>query len=444
MREPLQNLVLSNAVRPGVVGWLKTLAREVGPDGITVNTIAPGRIDTERLREVYGPGGAREEGDLEQIPARRFGTPEEIAAVVTFLASDRARIRDRCGDPGGRRAQPLPPLTMSPRWLALTGAALLVGVVLGAATLRSDDYLYIPNGAHPVASKVEVEGTTDPSDGGGIFYVDVTVKRASWLERLVPFIRPDGASLVPAHAVTAPGESFKDRIAEARTEMNRSERVAAAVALKAAGLAVQAKPRGVLIEAVATDVPAARTLESGDVIVEAAGRSILTTDALRSAVGSFDPGDEVSLRLRRDGELLERTVRTIADPADRDRAIIGIRVSQDARISLPIKVDIDLGDVGGPSAGLPFALEVYQELGNDVDRGYDIAATGEIELDGTVASVGGIKQKTFGVRSSGAEVFLVPAGENAATARRYAGSLRVIPVESFEQALHILETLPEK
>jgi 3-oxoacyl-[acyl-carrier protein] reductase len=90
VREPLQNLVLSNAVRPGVVGWLKTLAREVGPDGITVNTIAPGRIDTERLREVYGPGGAREEGDLEQIPARRFGTPEEIAAVVTFLASDRA------------------------------------------------------------------------------------------------------------------------------------------------------------------------------------------------------------------------------------------------------------------------------------------------------------------------------------------------------------------
>ena len=70
VREPLANLVLSNAVRPGVVGWLKTLARELGPDGITVNTIAPGRIDTERLREVYGPDGAPEEGDLEQIPAR--------------------------------------------------------------------------------------------------------------------------------------------------------------------------------------------------------------------------------------------------------------------------------------------------------------------------------------------------------------------------------------
>jgi PDZ domain-containing protein len=333
---------------------------------------------------------------------------------------------------------------MSPRWLALTGAGLLVGVLLGAATFRSADYLYVPNGAHPVAGKVTVAGKPDRSDDGGIYYVDVTVKRASWLERLVPFVRPDGASLVPAHAVTAPGETFKERIAAARTEMNRSERIAAAVALQTAGLRVLAKPRGVLIESVAIDVPAARSLESGDVIVEAAGHAVLTTDALRSAVGSFDPGDEVRLRLRRDGELLERTVRTVADPGDRGRAIIGIRVSQDARISLPVRVDIDLGDVGGPSAGLPFALEVYQELGNDVDHGYEVAATGEIELDGTIASVGGIKQKTFGVRSSGADVFLVPAGENAATARRYAGSLRVIPVESFQQALRVLKTLPQK
>ena len=89
VREPLANLALSNAVRPGVVGWLKTLAREVGPDGITVNTIAPGRIDTDRLRAVYGPDGPST-SDLEQLPARRLGTPREIAAVVAFLASDRA------------------------------------------------------------------------------------------------------------------------------------------------------------------------------------------------------------------------------------------------------------------------------------------------------------------------------------------------------------------
>jgi 3-oxoacyl-[acyl-carrier protein] reductase len=88
VREPIDNLALSNAVRPGVIGWAKTLAREVGPDGVTVNSIAPGRIETERLAEVY-PEGATE-ADLQPIPLRRFGRPEEVAEVVCFLASDRA------------------------------------------------------------------------------------------------------------------------------------------------------------------------------------------------------------------------------------------------------------------------------------------------------------------------------------------------------------------
>jgi len=88
VREPVDNLVLSNAVRPGVIGWAKTVARELGPRGITVNTIAPGRIDTERLVEVY-PTGPTEQ-DLAAIPLRRLGTPREIGDVICFLASDQA------------------------------------------------------------------------------------------------------------------------------------------------------------------------------------------------------------------------------------------------------------------------------------------------------------------------------------------------------------------
>ncbi len=88
VKEPIPNLALSNAVRPGLVGWLRTLAWEVGPDGITVNTIAPGRIDTERLRSLYPSGVA--EADVGGIALRRVGAPSEIADVVSFLASDRA------------------------------------------------------------------------------------------------------------------------------------------------------------------------------------------------------------------------------------------------------------------------------------------------------------------------------------------------------------------
>jgi 3-oxoacyl-[acyl-carrier protein] reductase len=88
VREPADNLALSNAVRPGVIGWAKTLSRELGPKGITVNSIAPGRIDTARVREVYPDGPT--EADLRAIPVGRLGTSREIGDVVAFLCSPRA------------------------------------------------------------------------------------------------------------------------------------------------------------------------------------------------------------------------------------------------------------------------------------------------------------------------------------------------------------------
>ena len=89
VREPIDGLALSNAVRPGVLGWLKTLARELAPEGITVNTIAPGQIDTERMRELHGEDGPSAK-TLRRIPLGRLGTADEIGAVAAFLASERA------------------------------------------------------------------------------------------------------------------------------------------------------------------------------------------------------------------------------------------------------------------------------------------------------------------------------------------------------------------
>ncbi len=88
VREPIDNLTLSNIVRPGVVAWAKTLARELGRDGITVNSIAPGRIETERLKELYK--SRSRDDDLAQIPLARFGEPAEVASLVCFLASAQA------------------------------------------------------------------------------------------------------------------------------------------------------------------------------------------------------------------------------------------------------------------------------------------------------------------------------------------------------------------
>jgi 3-oxoacyl-[acyl-carrier protein] reductase len=89
VREPADNLALTNAVRPGLTGWAKSLSRELGPEGVTVNCVSPGRIETARLAELY-PGGPTEV-DLNGIPLRRWGTPKEFGDVACFLASDRAR-----------------------------------------------------------------------------------------------------------------------------------------------------------------------------------------------------------------------------------------------------------------------------------------------------------------------------------------------------------------
>jgi 3-oxoacyl-[acyl-carrier protein] reductase len=88
-KEPVQHIALSNAVRPGVTGWAKTLSRELGPRGITVNCLAPGKIKTAR-QEQLSPEGPSEE-DLAAIPLGRLGTPQEFGDVACFLASDRAR-----------------------------------------------------------------------------------------------------------------------------------------------------------------------------------------------------------------------------------------------------------------------------------------------------------------------------------------------------------------
>jgi 3-oxoacyl-[acyl-carrier protein] reductase len=89
VKEPAENLALTNAVRPGLTGWAKSLARDLGPHGVTVNCIAPGRIETARLAELYPEGPS--ESDLKAIPLGRWGTPQEFGDVACFLASDRAR-----------------------------------------------------------------------------------------------------------------------------------------------------------------------------------------------------------------------------------------------------------------------------------------------------------------------------------------------------------------
>jgi PDZ domain-containing protein len=327
----------------------------------------------------------------------------------------------------------------SPLWLALSGLALLVGVFLSLWLVPSNSYIFLPDRARPVDPLVRVQGGHKPR-GGGVYFVDIFVRKASLLERLWPGIH-EGAELVPQSALLAPGVSDRQRAAADQREMTRSQQTAAAVALRAAGYHVRAIPTGALVEQVASDVPASGKLLPTDVIVSAAKQRVRSPADLRRIVGPRRPRSTIPLGVRRGSHLVQVAVQTVADPHQHGRAIIGVFVDQAALIKLPLHVKIDAGNVGGPSAGLAFALDLLEQLGKNVDHGRRIAATGQLELNGAVTAVGGLKQKTIGVRRSGIHIFLVPAGENAAEARRYAHGVRIVPVHSFRQALRSLATL---
>ena len=323
----------------------------------------------------------------------------------------------------------------------IAGGLILGALTVGAAwVLPSDSYLLLPDTAKPLADKVEVEGEK-PHPPGGIYYVDVVVREASLLEKVASMTRPDGADLVPAQALVPPGSTFRERRRQNLRQMDRSQEIAAAVALRDLGYDVKAEPEGALVVAVGDGAPAEGKLQPTDLIVAVDGKPVRTPDDLRRLIGTHEPGDSVRLRVRRGTDVEEISVGTIASTDEPGRPIVGIQVEQSADIQLPIDVEIDLAGVGGPSAGLAFALDIVEELRGNVDHGLKVAATGEIELDGDVLPIGGVKQKVIGARRSGADVFLVPAGDNAREARRHAGDLRIIPVENFRQALQALATV---
>src|SRR3954447_824819 len=324
--------------------------------------------------------------------------------------------------------------------------ALAIATVIVLYLVPSNDYILLPDRAHPVAPLVSVKGGKDPTGAGGGYFVDVFERRASVLESIFPSIHK-GSTLVPAKLIVPPGVSDKAvRQADLRA-MSISQRVAAAVALKRLGYKVTARPSGVIVSALDSRSHAVGKLRPADVITGVNGAPTPTIAKLRTALAKVKPGETVKLTISRStgaagATKLDVDVKTMAEGK---RAIVGFAPEQAADIHLPIKVSIDAGNVGGPSAGLAFALEVMEELGKNVDHGYKVAATGEINLDGTVSAIGGVKQKTYGVRKSGADVFLVPVdGDNAKEAKRYAGGLRIIPVTSFPQALRALATLPPK
>lgn len=327
--------------------------------------------------------------------------------------------------------------------LSLAGV-LTVLLTVGASVLPVPYVSYLPGptfdtlgevGGTPV---IAVEGReTFPTDG----QLDLTTisvrSQLTLTEALRDWFDRDRA-VVPREFVFPPGDS--DEEVRRRNEERKLESENAATFAALRQLEIPFTTR-VQVQRVERGLPADGRLEAGDVLTSVDGRPVDGSAALRDLISSRPPGTELRVGFEREGESAE-TALTTTQPEGEDRSIIGVVLAEMPEYSFTI--DITLQDVGGPSAGLMFALGIVDKLEPEsLTGGRYVAGTGTISNEGVVGPIGGIPQKLVAAREKGAEVFLVPEGNCAEAAERVPDGLRLVKVASLSEALDALETLEQ-
>ena len=337
---------------------------------------------------------------------------------------------------------------MSRRTLTLAVAGFLVVLLSAVAALLPVPYVALEAGpvtntlgsvgktqliridgreTYPVSGNLDL--TTVHVLGGPGSQLGLVTALRGWLD--------DGIAIVPEDTVYPPGETAKEAEKESAAEMRDSQENATTAALHELGIPVEITS---FVQDVPAGSPSTGKLEKGDELVAIDGTPVAGGTQLRELITAHDPGDEVQVTVRRDGA--ERTETITTEKAEDGRAIVGITTRDEA--DYPFTVDISLEDVGGPSAGLMFALGIVDKLTpGSLTDGAHIAGTGTIDDTGHVGAIGGITQKMIGAERAGATVFLAPAGNCDEARKTVPDGLRLVKAGTLSSAVSSLEQLAE-
>lgn len=319
---------------------------------------------------------------------------------------------------------------------------LVVGALVAALIIELPYYALGPGGARPTEPAVQVSGVeTFPSDDD-ILFTTVLIDRVNGLEALGAWLSDD-VDLVPREQIDGDQTPSQNQRVN-RQLMDASQDTAVVVALEHLGYDV-VSGTGATVEATVPDAPADGVIEPGDTVVRAGGRPVERVEELVTEIDARAPGDELALVLEDpDGERRREVVELGTFPDDPEAPFLGVAglTTRDLELDYPFDVSIDAGSVSGPSAGLAFTLAVLDVLTEgDLTGGNQVAVTGTIDGLGRVGRVGGVEFKAIAARDAGAEVFLVPAGEEEEAARRVGDDLRIVPVATLDDALAVLDEL---
>jgi PDZ domain-containing protein len=323
------------------------------------------------------------------------------------------------------------------------GVPLLFAVALSAALLTalpSPFLILTPGGSYEIGSRLRVPAERR-REMGRLAFTAIYQHPSNWAEAISAHLSRT-AEIVPAEAVRPPGVSQEQIDAHNWRLMQESKPMATAVALRVAGFNVRIMGQGAEVAGVIEGMPAEGVLHEGDVVVAVDDRPIQTAVELMEAVRRHKVGDEVRLRVTRSGQTRDVVVRTMNSPTEPGRPIIGIFVGTlGFDVDLPFTVEIQTDNVGGTSASLMLSLGILDAVTDgDLTRGYFVAGTGTVSVDGSVSPVGGVAEKVVAAERDGAQIFLVPR-QNYDDARRRARSARVLAVDDITDAVRTLCSL---
>ncbi len=335
-------------------------------------------------------------------------------------------------------------------WLLLS---LTLFGVFGLAVLPSPYVIERPGPVFDTLGSVTVDGEevplieipTEPTfeTEGSLSLLTVNIfgnrdQPPTWFEVIGAWLAPS-QSVVPIDAVFPEGVSTEDRQEQSRIDMENSQQEAVAAALRAIGEPYESQLR--VVEAVA-DGPSDGTLRSDDIILAVNDEPVRDVTALRAAIAANGTADPVSIDIERAGA--ERTVLVTPELSEGEERVPVIGVLIAGEYVFPFEVNIELQNVGGPSAGMMFALGIIDKLTPDsLAGGADVAGTGTIAADGTVGPIGGIVQKMYGAVDAGADWFLAPIDNCNEVVGNVPGDLEVFAVATLDEAIGVLQTIAD-
>ncbi|RSD28128.1 SepM family pheromone-processing serine protease [Mesobacillus subterraneus] len=330
--------------------------------------------------------------------------------------------------------------------------SILAAVLLMASALYYLPY-YVskPGMAKELEPIIEVEGGYE--EEGSFMLTTVRMGRANIYSYIIAKMSKY-QELYPVEDIRAENESDEEYNIRQLHMMDNSKTVAIEVAYKKAGIPVEYNYKGVYVLRIMEGMPAEGKLMPGDLVFEVDGNEFESSDDFIAYISSKKPGDIVQLAYKRNGKTNNVEVPLKALDDGSERPVVGIQLVDDKEIDVDPDVTVHSEEIGGPSAGLMFSLEIYNQLiEEDLTKGYEIAGTGTMSSDGTVGRIGGIQQKVVAADKAGAEIFFAPFEKGAKgsnyeeamiAAKDIKTKMKIVPVDTFEEAVSYLENLNKK